>query len=82
MRPISYDFCRRFGLDTDIPFGDAYLLRAERGGQVVVGGADLAAVFVYFFFLGAGLATGVGVVAWVGWKIVQRSQRKREKPIF
>jgi len=78
MRPISYDFCRRFGLDTDIPFGDAYLLRAERGGQVVVGGADLAAVFVYFVFLGAGLATGVGMVALLGWKIVSRS-RRREK---
>lgn len=44
----------------------------------MVGGADLAAVFVYFVFLGAGLATGVGMVALLGWKIVSRS-RRREK---
>lgn len=42
-------------------------------------GADLAAAFVYFFVIGAGAASGVGVVAWIGWKIVARAQRKQSR---
>lgn len=45
----------------------------------MIGGADMAAVFVYFFFIGAGTAAGVGVVAWIGWKIVARAQRKQSR---
>ncbi|WP_169819267.1 hypothetical protein [Anaerobacillus arseniciselenatis] len=33
-------------------------------------------VFIYFYFIGAGGAAGVGTIAFLGWKIVQRSKRK------
>ncbi|MBU8905579.1 hypothetical protein [Desertibacillus haloalkaliphilus] len=32
--------------------------------------------FIYFVAIGSGTATGVGIVAWIGWKIIQRSNRK------
>lgn len=35
--------------------------------------------FFYMFVVGAGTASGVGVVALIGWKIVQRSNNKRLK---
>lgn len=35
--------------------------------------------FFYMFTLGAGAASGVGVVAFFGWKIVQFSNRKTSK---
>lgn len=36
-------------------------------------------VFFYMFFVGAGLATGVGGIAFIGFKIYTRSQNKAEK---
>ncbi|KAF0994410.1 hypothetical protein BJQ97_01052 [Geobacillus sp. TFV-3] len=35
--------------------------------------------FLYMFTLGAGAASGVGVVVFLGWKIVQFSNRKTKK---
>ncbi|MGG1657247.1 MULTISPECIES: hypothetical protein [Geobacillus] len=35
--------------------------------------------FFYMFTLGAGAAAGVGVIAFLGWKIVQFSNRKAKK---
>lgn len=35
--------------------------------------------FFYMFTLGAGAATGVGVVAFFGWKVVQFSNRKKKQ---
>ncbi|OKO97017.1 MULTISPECIES: hypothetical protein [Geobacillus] len=35
--------------------------------------------FFYMFTLGAGAASGIGVVAFLGWKIVQFSNRKTLK---
>ncbi|AEH47126.1 hypothetical protein [Parageobacillus thermoglucosidasius] len=35
--------------------------------------------FFYMFVLGSGAASGVGVVAFVGWKVVQYSNRKALK---
>lgn len=35
--------------------------------------------FIYFFFIGAGTASGVGAVALIAWKIVQRSNHKMSK---
>ncbi|KIQ93628.1 hypothetical protein LH47_02309 [Anoxybacillus thermarum] len=34
--------------------------------------------FFYMFTLGAGAASGVGVVAFFGWKLVQFSNRKKK----
>lgn len=39
----------------------------------------MADAFVYMFFVGSGVASGVAVVAWVGWKVVQRSNNKKMK---
>lgn len=38
-------------------------------------------VFIYMFFLGAGLATGVGVIALIGWRLVKRINRKADLKI-
>ncbi|GGJ63384.1 hypothetical protein GGR02_001396 [Anoxybacillus voinovskiensis] len=35
--------------------------------------------FFYMFTLGAGAASGVGVVAFFGWKVVQFSNRKKKQ---
>lgn len=35
--------------------------------------------FVYMYVVGAGLAFGVGTVAWIGWKMIQRSNRKTKR---
>lgn len=38
-------------------------------------------VFLYMFFVGAGLATGVGAIAFIGFKIYQRSKNKEMKQL-
>lgn len=35
--------------------------------------------FMYMYFVGAGTALGVASVAFLGWKVVQRSNRKKTK---
>lgn len=35
--------------------------------------------FIYMYFLGLGAALGVGTVAWIGWKVVERSNNKKSK---
>lgn len=35
--------------------------------------------FIYMYFVGAGTALGVASVAFVGWKVVQRSNNKKTK---
>ncbi|MDG5787779.1 hypothetical protein QA612_09730 [Evansella sp. AB-P1] len=35
--------------------------------------------FIYFYFIGAGLAAGIGTITFIGWKVVQRSQQKKNK---
>lgn len=39
----------------------------------------MAEAFIYFFFIGSGTATGFAVVAFISWKVVQRSQRKQTR---
>ncbi len=36
-------------------------------------------VFFYMFFVGAGLASGVGCIGMIGYKIYQRSKNKEMK---
>ncbi|MFP7202629.1 hypothetical protein SFC08_16790 [Lysinibacillus halotolerans] len=35
--------------------------------------------FIYMYFVGLGTALGVGTVAFMGWKVVQRSNNKKVK---
>lgn len=35
--------------------------------------------FIYMFFVGAGTAAGVASIAFVSWKVVQRSNNKPNK---
>lgn len=35
--------------------------------------------FIYMFFVGSGTALGVAVVAFLAWKVVQRSNKKKAK---
>lgn len=35
--------------------------------------------FIYMFFVGAGTSAGVAVVAFLSWKVFQRSQNKPTK---
>lgn len=37
--------------------------------------------FIYMYFIGAGVTAGAGTVAFIGWKVVQRSLRKQEKTV-
>jgi len=39
-------------------------------------------VFIYMYFVGAGIALGIGTIVLIGWKIFQRSQKKRKKRGF
>lgn len=39
----------------------------------------MADAFIYFFFIGSGTASGFAVVAFISWKVVQRSQNKQPK---
>lgn len=32
--------------------------------------------FIYMYFVAAGAALGVATIAWIAWKVVQRSNRK------
>ena len=35
--------------------------------------------FIYMYFVGLGTALGVGTVAFMGWKVVQKSNNKKMK---
>jgi len=39
----------------------------------------LAEAFLYFYFIGSGTAAGVATIAWIGWKVVQRGNKKETK---
>ena len=41
----------------------------------------MAEAFIYMYFVGAGTASGVATVAFLGWKVVQRSKNKTEKKV-
>lgn len=39
----------------------------------------MAEAFIYMFFVGSGTALGVSSIAWISWKVVQRSNKKTVK---
>lgn len=43
------------------------------------GELKLAEAFLYFYFIGAGTAAGVASVAWIAWKVVQRSNKGKKE---